>query len=91
MLPFFILYGILLFTLFLGAFFILYHILRYSLSRSLGYFGAFIFVGVFLFLTFANFLSFQALEPTQFTPDFELGPVLPDSLTVPSASTRNPW
>lgn len=86
-----LLYSIIILVLCVGAFFILFHILRYSLSEALGYFGALIFGGIFLFLVFVNFLSFQALDTENVVPELELGPLIPSTATPGMPSSRNPW
>lgn len=87
----FLLYGIIVFMLFIGGFFILYHILRYSLTSSLGYFGAVLFGSVFLILLSINFASFQSLQDEIIIPSLTLSPLedTPTPRILPSQN--NPW
>lgn len=86
------LYAIIILVLVIGAFFIVYHILRFSLTRSLGYFGAVFFGVVFAFLVAVNFMSFQSLDSEALFPELEMAPLLelPTTTTV-TPSARNPW
>lgn len=87
----FFLYSVILLVLVIGAFFIVYHILRFSLTRSLGYFGAVLFTVVFLFLVATNFISFQSLDSEALFPELEVVPLLELPTTTVTPSTRNPW
>lgn len=91
MLTLFILYGIIILVLAIGAFFIVYHILKYSITPSLGYFGTLLFVTVLFFLLFINFVSFRSLETNPLLPDLEISPLLeaPSGRLVPTST--NPW
>lgn len=91
MFSFLFLYGIIVLVLLVGAFFIVYHILRYSLSEALGYFGAIFFGSVLLVLLFINFISFQALDTESVVPEIDLGTVLPTDATPSITPTRNSW
>ena len=92
MFPLFFLYCIIVFVLAIGAFFIVYHILRYSLTLSLGYFGTVLFVTIFLFLLSINYVSFRSLDSTTALPALEVSPLLemPAQSLTPT-TTRNPW
>lgn len=85
------LYSVILLVLVIGAFFIVYHILRFSLTRSLGYFGALLFGVVFLFFVALNFMSFQSLDSEALFPELEALPLLELPTTTVVPSTRNPW
>lgn len=89
MLTLFLLYGIVVSVLLVAAFFIIYHILRYSLAEPLRYFGAALFGSVFFALLSINFLSFQALETTNNLPTLEISPLLENPALTPKQS--NPW
>lgn len=84
------LYGVIILVLLVGAFFIVYHILRYSLNDALGRFGAVLFGAVFLFLLALNFFSFQSIETESVIPLFEVNSWLEDAPALPAAK-NNPW
>ena len=92
MLPLFLFYVLIVLVLCIGAFFIVYHLLRYSLSEALGYFGSLFFGTIFILLLFINYVSFQTLEASNTLPTIELGPLAPRGITptLPS-SQSNPW
>lgn len=85
------LYGIIILVLIIGAFFIVYHILRYSLSDTLGYFGAGLFGAVFVFLLAFNFISFQALNTDQLVPTLEIAPLMDSGIPAIAPTKNNPW
>jgi hypothetical protein len=85
------LYSVILLVLVIGAFFIVYHILRFSLTLSLGYFGAVLFGVVFVFLTAINFISFQSLESEALFPELEALPLLELPAATVTHPARNPW
>ncbi len=91
MVTLFFLYGVIVLVLLIGAFFIVYHILHYSLTASLGYFGAVTFGTVFLFLLLINFFSFQAIESSSLIPALEIAPLLEIPQNAPTPAARNPW
>jgi hypothetical protein len=91
MVSFSLLYGILVLSLCVGAFFVIFHILRYSLTDSLGYFGVVFFGVVFFLLLFINFLSFQNLRVDEWLPELSSEKVLPSATTLPSLQKNNPW
>lgn len=85
------LYGIVILVLVIGAFFIIYHILRYSLSDALGYFGAGLFSVIFVFLLALNFLSFRSLGTKELLPALEIAPLLENANPVLAPTKNNPW
>lgn len=87
----FFLYGVIIIVLLVGAFFIIYHILRYSLNDALGRFGATLFGAVFLFLLVFNFFSFQAIEAESVVPIFEINSLLEDASPALVPTKNNPW
>lgn len=91
MTPLFILYILIVSVLLVGAFFILYHILRYSLTKTLGIFGALIFIIIFFFLLALNFFSFQSLSAEELLPGIELSPLLENQTMQLTPAKSNPW
>jgi hypothetical protein len=87
----FLLYGLIILVLIAGAFVIVYHILRYSLTEPLKYFGVVLFGLVFLCLLTINFFSFQSLESVNDLPKLEIGPLMNNSAPTLNPKQSNPW
>lgn len=88
-----LLYSLIVLMLFIGAAFIVYHILRYSLSDVFRYLGAMVFGFVFLALLSINFFSFQTVRSVSDFPLLETAPLMDTAVPplLPSQTKSNPW
>jgi hypothetical protein len=86
-------YGFFLFLFALGALFILYHLLRYSLNKTLGFMGAILFSVIFCILLVANIGAFVAIDTKDFIKNIDRELLVPESQFTPPTSHRqkNPW
>jgi hypothetical protein len=77
-----------------GAIFILYHLLRYSLNKTLGFMGAIFFSVVFCILVVANIGTWRQVNFDKKLEGFNQQDLLPQSKFAPSPKikpTSNPW
>jgi hypothetical protein len=91
---FILLYSFFLFLFTLGAIFILYHLIRYSLDKTLGLVGAIFFSVIFCFLVVTNASFFLQLKPEQLLDETFTAPLAPSTKFAPHVKvpTRsNPW
>jgi hypothetical protein len=89
-----IIYLFFLFLLCLGALFILYHLLRYSLSKTLGLMGVLFFSIIFCVLVVANVSTFRNIDLDKTFNGLDNTDFLPQSKFAPTPKTSlptNPW
>jgi ABC-type protease/lipase transport system fused ATPase/permease subunit len=88
------LYFFFLLLLSFGAIFILYHLIRYSLDKTLGLMGAIFFSVIFCILVVTNIASFRQINFTKTFDGFNQQELLPQSKFAPNTKvspSSNPW
>ncbi len=86
-------YGFFIFLFTVGAVFVLYHLIRYSLDRTMGFMGALFFSVIFCILIIINLSFFSQLQPEKIFDNVNQKNLLPASEFAPpmKRGTTNPW
>jgi hypothetical protein len=87
-------YSFFIFLFSLGAIFVLYHLLRYSLDKTLGLMGAVFFGVVFSALVIVNISFFTQINPEKIFNTVNQSELLPTSKFTPqiqNPTRTNPW